>query len=253
MSQQGDDEPAFNEAPEQMDEEEEVKNEITDEALVGVQQNLIDAIKGTTVSPALVANLRQKYAFIGFSADTSQRIFIARGQADNRNQGQIQGDLKEICVVFVTRGTKINKIMTKTGDQGTLDFAALVNRYKIKRTGIKLKPKTLTLSRIGISFPKVCMLICNALSFTPIGTHDPHVIHKSYCWSGGATYIPKAVGYDGLFENWVLWANSFDVVINKVPDPERVRQFGEIARKNSVINEQAKIQWHNDHPAQPRA
>lgn len=207
---------------------------------------LIENLTLEFLTSTQIETLVDSFRYQGFDPTVIINEFAAKAKLGARNAAS---DLRVILVVYLTRGTKIEKVKNKTTKTAVEQFDTLVKTYGIKSTAggsaSNYSAKDLTLARIASAFAEATTKINSKESIRIVG-EKVEGLPKAYHWPGGASMIPKDGNYDELFAKWIIYASSFDKVIqpgrNDNDRQNNSKKFGDIMRGNAFITDKVRVE-----------
>jgi hypothetical protein len=148
----------------------------------------------------------------------------------------LEKDIKTCCFFVVNRGSRIVKATSSMSVEGSNIMKELSKKYKMVDRTPKGKDE-ITVARIAGIMPKVCARLCSFETTRIIGI-VPQGLPRFLCFPGGPAIIP--VDDEALFQLWLQWALTFNQVITRGQDRERVENFGRIIQNSGYVPENAK-------------
>jgi hypothetical protein len=218
---------------------------ITDEELKNYFANVL---LGDTDLKKIV----QMIQYEGFNPAVTAKVFIARGKKYYKTQGKtgatatkaIKADINRVILVGLTRGTNTSsngKLINKSGKEGKDLIRNLLKIYLFKKSSNGQYGATdLTIPRVMASFADCTCAIAAKPDLYQSIVDVPEGMSSGLAWPGGASTIPKASEYNGLYELWLTWAIAFDGKIHEndkdyETDAKRVKKYGDIMRGNNFF------------------
>lgn len=159
----------------------------------------------------LLKTLSEEFAYQGFDPRITKAEFERK--AINRPPQTIQKDLLILITIVLTRGTSFITKQKRSKEQAISDFNSIKAAYNLVASNntTRADPKALTLSRICLAYPQLTTLSLNNNSLSVKGRKPPGLV-KALCWPGAPSVIPTSWGR--IYGLWLVWAESFDSVIN---------------------------------------
>lgn len=196
----------------------------------------------------------------GYNGDLFYRQLVAKGLQANKDMQEINDDIASLCVLVICRGTNAKKLINRSPDNMKAQILILLETYgfylednngqnMINSNGNEVEDITqdaMILSRMTSTFPVICAELI-AKGSAKSNVPGPSNLADVLKFTSGCSLIP--VKEEGLFELWMDWAIENDKKINPTgPDPAKVRQYAEIAQKNSKVPENVRydlLKRHN--------
>jgi hypothetical protein len=171
------------------------------------------------------------FSFKGFNAINFLKFLTHK--ADNKEQ--FKAHMLKLGILYVIRGTKINKILGKTSDAGRTEITELKARYSI----IDSVPQTqwdVTLGRIAACMPGMIAKLQQRVGRVLGDRGVAPTLPKGLLFAGGAALIPLGDASDKFFVEWTNWSISFAKQTNN-----RAGQELEVALKYGTIIRGAEV------------
>uniref|UniRef100_A0AAT9JF06 Nucleoprotein n=1 Tax=Reticulitermes chinensis phenuivirus 1 TaxID=3133476 RepID=A0AAT9JF06_9VIRU len=199
----------------------------------------------------------------GFDPKRIMAIFIHKGKTAKREgmaelMGKevaknsieyIMAEAGSLATLAIMRGSKIKKIMDKTGDKAAKWIKECIEVYGIKQMDRKRAPgkDDITLLRMGAIFAHLVVLQVDTGVFEPAVTpthfNFPVEVPRAVCCSVFGSMIPKEGTIEGLPDDdrrmlvkaWCYHQYAFDKVINpdKPSGKDKIASFAGIQIGNS--------------------
>jgi len=132
-----------------------------------------------------------------------------------KDAGVTPSEIRALITVYLSRGTQIATIATKSKKEGAQELARLIEKARVVKTsgGPKsLTPVSVTLSRIALAYAPITVRIASnpslRLAYKDLSLQCP----QAYQWPGGYNCLP-----DDAIEarnDWDKWVVQFNNVIN---------------------------------------
>lgn len=183
----------------------------------------------------IAAAFVEKWANIGAEVKASLK--------DKLNVTSMTVALEFLIVIYLTRGTRIQKITGKMDEKISPQIVKLFSSFEIKDNikNIEKSKKVLTLSRIANAFAPLTTRIAQALRWTPVGYDETLGLPKALCWPGAASIIPANANL--TFQQWVTWSARFTKIISKVDEDTAVdtaMRYGMIMLSSNTFSDELR-------------
>lgn len=206
---------------------------------------LVAALSGDGAEAAFIS-LKDIFQYQGYDPKAFVALLWGHAQKAGRTKEQFLSDMQKVCIIVLLRGTNwtSTKFGSKTDQKGMVEINQIIQWYKIVKNSnnATAKKEDVFVSRIAGCFPWVIAGLL-ARGFGRIVGKIPEGCPRFYCFPGAASIIPKTD--DAMFNRYIMWAKSFDEVINKSTptDNARLQQISSAAWNSSWIGEPTRQSW----------
>jgi len=155
-----------------------------------------------------ISDFARDHAFSGFdAAGTLTKIMAVTGFSVE--------EVAKLIHLYLTRGTKFEKIMSKTNPESRESLGQLMNKYGVGTTGFgRNAAGDITLPRMAMAFPSLTCKIAMHGMTNLVHTDYNGGLPKAYMWPGGLACLTSGED-EGLIASWMKWQVGFTKKINK--------------------------------------
>ena len=146
--------------------------------------------------------------------------------------------LKNLLGFYLSRGTAINKGLSKTGQAGVKRLNDAVQALGIvsKITG----KESITMNRLAACFPHIIALLMKTKKLQPKIGEVTGNVSPWFCFPAAPSIMPSTVWNDQR-DSWLDWAVSFDKVIRPGTETDEDRKkksasYAEISHGSSLFS-----------------
>jgi hypothetical protein len=188
----------------------------------------------------------KEFKYQGLDVQDLNKEMLNRGKTKaKKSAGEVMADVRTLCMWIIMRGTNIDlqgKALKSTNPEGRKTIENLIVIYSLKRTGKPKGTTDITMGRIASTYPHIILgirtsLLINEPSKSLVRLIGLENIAEAARFPTFAALIPLDEEYNEMFDDWLLWANSFDSIINgDKRNDASVLKYAMIMRKNNPMD-----------------
>lgn len=136
--------------------------------LTDVQREMNDIIQSISVDSfaLVVQSTLAAFEYQGLNVLSIVKELYSRGAAVNRTSKEVQGDVISMILLFLSRGNNIDKMLTRTNEEGRVKINNLKLVYRLSNRVGGGGNEIITLSRVAAVFPVVTLKLLANPSFS---------------------------------------------------------------------------------------
>ena len=199
-------------------------------------------MEGASDNVSKNANLLQEWmnqiSYEGFDPMTTYSVIKRKGGAG------FTDDVMRMCVILICRGSKLGHVITKMSPEGAKPLIELQKKYGIVDKAEGTGPKTITLGRIGATWPLYCGLISNELGLLPKIGEDWSVVPMAFGVPQIAACFPRnRNGRELLFMHSYVVREFEKLIHGAQADTTKARRFQRAQFGSKIGSDDARIKW----------
>lgn len=203
----------------------------------------IDRLLTVSVDSRAIEQYFNLFAYQGF--DPKHVLGILMNIA-KRESYDLIADMQTVLSFYVIRGSryKTRKVIQKTDAEGLRRVRDVCLRYNII-DGTPNSKDDRNFARVSACFPTITAKILAQRGARVVGT-KPDRLPTFLCFPAGCSLIPRTQGFEGLFNDWLTWAYSFDKVINSQSrgiSPRNVLNYAVISSNSTLIPDDKRLRF----------
>lgn len=128
-------------------------------SLTDVQREMNNLIQAISVDSfaITVQNTLTAFEYQGLNVLSIVKELYSRGAATNKTTAEVQGDVIAMILLFLSRGNNIDKMLTRTNEEGRIKINNLKLVYRLSNRVGGGGNEIITLSRVAVVFPVVTL------------------------------------------------------------------------------------------------